>query len=31
VEQIADAVRALTLECRRIDEDLLVTARVKEW
>ncbi|MGA9859557.1 MAG: bifunctional diaminohydroxyphosphoribosylaminopyrimidine deaminase/5-amino-6-(5-phosphoribosylamino)uracil reductase RibD [Solirubrobacteraceae bacterium] len=31
VEQIADAVRALTLQCERIDEDLLVSARVKEW
>ena len=31
VEQIADAVRALTLECQRIDEDLLVSARLQEW
>jgi diaminohydroxyphosphoribosylaminopyrimidine deaminase/5-amino-6-(5-phosphoribosylamino)uracil reductase len=31
VEQIADAVRALTLECERVDEDLLVSARLKEW
>jgi diaminohydroxyphosphoribosylaminopyrimidine deaminase/5-amino-6-(5-phosphoribosylamino)uracil reductase len=31
VEQIADAVRALTLECERIGEDLLFSARIKEW
>jgi diaminohydroxyphosphoribosylaminopyrimidine deaminase / 5-amino-6-(5-phosphoribosylamino)uracil reductase len=31
VEHIADAVRALTLECDRVGEDLLVSARVKEW
>jgi diaminohydroxyphosphoribosylaminopyrimidine deaminase / 5-amino-6-(5-phosphoribosylamino)uracil reductase len=31
VEQIADAVRALTLECSRIDEDLLVSARLRDW
>jgi diaminohydroxyphosphoribosylaminopyrimidine deaminase / 5-amino-6-(5-phosphoribosylamino)uracil reductase len=31
VESIADAVRALTLECERIGEDLLVSARLKEW
>jgi diaminohydroxyphosphoribosylaminopyrimidine deaminase / 5-amino-6-(5-phosphoribosylamino)uracil reductase len=31
VEQIADAVRALTLECERVGEDLLISARVKEW
>jgi diaminohydroxyphosphoribosylaminopyrimidine deaminase / 5-amino-6-(5-phosphoribosylamino)uracil reductase len=31
VEQIADAVRALTLECERVDEDLLVSARLHEW
>jgi diaminohydroxyphosphoribosylaminopyrimidine deaminase / 5-amino-6-(5-phosphoribosylamino)uracil reductase len=31
VEQIADAVRALTLECQRIEEDLLVSARLREW
>jgi diaminohydroxyphosphoribosylaminopyrimidine deaminase/5-amino-6-(5-phosphoribosylamino)uracil reductase len=30
-ETIADAVRALTLECERIGEDLLVSARIKEW
>ena len=31
VEAIADAVRALTLDCERIGEDLLLTARIKEW
>jgi diaminohydroxyphosphoribosylaminopyrimidine deaminase/5-amino-6-(5-phosphoribosylamino)uracil reductase len=31
VETIADAVRALTLECERVGEDLLVSARMKEW
>jgi diaminohydroxyphosphoribosylaminopyrimidine deaminase/5-amino-6-(5-phosphoribosylamino)uracil reductase len=31
VEQIADAVRALTLECERIGDDLLVSARIKQW
>jgi diaminohydroxyphosphoribosylaminopyrimidine deaminase/5-amino-6-(5-phosphoribosylamino)uracil reductase len=31
VEQIADAVRALTLDCERVGDDLLVSARVREW
>jgi diaminohydroxyphosphoribosylaminopyrimidine deaminase / 5-amino-6-(5-phosphoribosylamino)uracil reductase len=31
VEQIADAVRALTLDCERIGEDLLISARIREW
>lgn len=31
VEQIADAVRALTLNCERVGEDLLVSAMIKEW
>jgi diaminohydroxyphosphoribosylaminopyrimidine deaminase/5-amino-6-(5-phosphoribosylamino)uracil reductase len=31
VDAIADAVRALTLSCDRIGEDLLVSARIKEW
>src|SRR5581483_6548144 len=31
VETIADAVRALTVECERVGEDLLVSARLKEW
>jgi diaminohydroxyphosphoribosylaminopyrimidine deaminase/5-amino-6-(5-phosphoribosylamino)uracil reductase len=31
VESIADAVRALTFDCERIGEDLLVSARLREW
>jgi diaminohydroxyphosphoribosylaminopyrimidine deaminase / 5-amino-6-(5-phosphoribosylamino)uracil reductase len=31
VERIADAARALTVECDRIGEDILVTARLREW
>ena len=31
VEQIADAVHALTLDCDRVGEDLLVSARIREW
>jgi diaminohydroxyphosphoribosylaminopyrimidine deaminase/5-amino-6-(5-phosphoribosylamino)uracil reductase len=31
VEQIADAVRALTLDCDQVGEDLLVSARIREW
>jgi diaminohydroxyphosphoribosylaminopyrimidine deaminase/5-amino-6-(5-phosphoribosylamino)uracil reductase len=31
VEAIAQAVRALTLDVERVGEDLLVSARVKEW
>jgi diaminohydroxyphosphoribosylaminopyrimidine deaminase/5-amino-6-(5-phosphoribosylamino)uracil reductase len=31
VEAISDAVHALTLACERVGEDLLVTARLKEW
>lgn len=30
-ETIADAVRALTLHCERIGDDLLVSARIREW
>jgi len=30
-ETVADAVRALTLECERVGEDLLVSSRLKEW
>ena len=30
-ERIAEAVRALSLECESIDEDLLVLARLTEW
>ena len=31
VEQIADAVRALTLDCERLEDDLLISARLREW
>jgi len=31
VERIADALRALTLECERSAEDVLITARLREW
>jgi len=31
VERIADAVKALTLGCERVGEDLLISARLKEW
>jgi diaminohydroxyphosphoribosylaminopyrimidine deaminase/5-amino-6-(5-phosphoribosylamino)uracil reductase len=31
VETIADAVRSLTLECERVGDDLLVSARLREW
>jgi diaminohydroxyphosphoribosylaminopyrimidine deaminase/5-amino-6-(5-phosphoribosylamino)uracil reductase len=31
VELIADAVKALTLDCERVGEDLLVSARIREW
>jgi diaminohydroxyphosphoribosylaminopyrimidine deaminase / 5-amino-6-(5-phosphoribosylamino)uracil reductase len=31
VEAIADAVRAHSLECEAIDEDLLISARLREW
>jgi diaminohydroxyphosphoribosylaminopyrimidine deaminase / 5-amino-6-(5-phosphoribosylamino)uracil reductase len=31
VDLISDAVRALSLTCDRIDDDLLVSARLKEW
>ncbi len=31
VDLIADAVRALTLDCERVGDDLLVSARMKEW
>jgi diaminohydroxyphosphoribosylaminopyrimidine deaminase/5-amino-6-(5-phosphoribosylamino)uracil reductase len=30
-DAIADAVRALTLECESIEDDLLVSARMREW
>jgi diaminohydroxyphosphoribosylaminopyrimidine deaminase/5-amino-6-(5-phosphoribosylamino)uracil reductase len=31
VERIAEATRALTLECERVAEDILVSARLREW
>ncbi len=31
VDMIADAVRALTLDCEQVGDDLLVSARMKEW
>ncbi|HEY1520266.1 MAG TPA: bifunctional diaminohydroxyphosphoribosylaminopyrimidine deaminase/5-amino-6-(5-phosphoribosylamino)uracil reductase RibD [Solirubrobacteraceae bacterium] len=31
VDVIADASRALSLECDRVGEDLLVSARIREW
>ncbi len=31
VRLIADAARALTLECERVGDDLLISARMQEW
>jgi diaminohydroxyphosphoribosylaminopyrimidine deaminase/5-amino-6-(5-phosphoribosylamino)uracil reductase len=31
VDAIIDAARALTLDCDRVGEDLLVSARIREW
>jgi diaminohydroxyphosphoribosylaminopyrimidine deaminase/5-amino-6-(5-phosphoribosylamino)uracil reductase len=31
VETIAEALRALTLDCERVGDDLLVSARLREW
>jgi diaminohydroxyphosphoribosylaminopyrimidine deaminase / 5-amino-6-(5-phosphoribosylamino)uracil reductase len=31
VERIAEATRALTLECDRVADDMLISARLKEW
>jgi diaminohydroxyphosphoribosylaminopyrimidine deaminase/5-amino-6-(5-phosphoribosylamino)uracil reductase len=31
VERIAEATRSLTLDCERIGDDVLVSARLKEW
>ena len=31
VEQISEALRALTCECERVGEDLLISARLREW
>ena len=30
-DAIADAVKALSLECEAIENDLLISARVREW
>jgi diaminohydroxyphosphoribosylaminopyrimidine deaminase/5-amino-6-(5-phosphoribosylamino)uracil reductase len=30
-ERVAEAVRALSLECESIDDDLLISARLREW
>ncbi|HEY7835265.1 MAG TPA: bifunctional diaminohydroxyphosphoribosylaminopyrimidine deaminase/5-amino-6-(5-phosphoribosylamino)uracil reductase RibD [Solirubrobacteraceae bacterium] len=31
VERISQALRALTFECERVGEDLLISARLREW
>src|SRR3954451_1458814 len=31
VEHIADALRAITLDCEKVEEDLLISARIREW
>jgi diaminohydroxyphosphoribosylaminopyrimidine deaminase / 5-amino-6-(5-phosphoribosylamino)uracil reductase len=31
VEQISEALHALTLDCERVADDVLVTARLREW
>jgi diaminohydroxyphosphoribosylaminopyrimidine deaminase / 5-amino-6-(5-phosphoribosylamino)uracil reductase len=31
VEKISEALRALTLDCERIADDVLISARLKEW
>lgn len=31
VERISEAMRALTLECERVGEDLMISARLREW
>ena len=31
VERISEAIRALTLDCERVADDLLVCARLREW
>ncbi len=31
VETIADAVRALTLDCERVGDDVMISARMREW
>ncbi len=31
VEKISDALRALTLDCQRVSDDVMITARLREW
>jgi diaminohydroxyphosphoribosylaminopyrimidine deaminase/5-amino-6-(5-phosphoribosylamino)uracil reductase len=31
VERIADSLRALTMECERVADDVLISARLREW
>jgi diaminohydroxyphosphoribosylaminopyrimidine deaminase/5-amino-6-(5-phosphoribosylamino)uracil reductase len=31
VKRISDALRALTLDCVRVADDVLITARLREW
>jgi diaminohydroxyphosphoribosylaminopyrimidine deaminase/5-amino-6-(5-phosphoribosylamino)uracil reductase len=31
VERISEALHAITLDCERVDEDLLISARLREW
>jgi diaminohydroxyphosphoribosylaminopyrimidine deaminase/5-amino-6-(5-phosphoribosylamino)uracil reductase len=31
VEQISEALRALTLDCERVADDVLISARLREW
>jgi diaminohydroxyphosphoribosylaminopyrimidine deaminase / 5-amino-6-(5-phosphoribosylamino)uracil reductase len=31
VERISEALRALTFDCDRVGEDLLISARLREW
>ena len=31
VESISQALRALTFECERVGDDLLISARLREW
>jgi diaminohydroxyphosphoribosylaminopyrimidine deaminase/5-amino-6-(5-phosphoribosylamino)uracil reductase len=31
VERISEALRALTFDCKRVGEDLLISARLREW
>jgi diaminohydroxyphosphoribosylaminopyrimidine deaminase/5-amino-6-(5-phosphoribosylamino)uracil reductase len=31
VERISDAIRAETLDCEQVGQDVLITARLREW